>query len=83
MMMKTTNNAKKKTNAANHTTTRKSAAKGNKGRSKEGSDRRETANQTTNLPEPLRKRLVENFANGKTDEKSRSEARLAVEDVHL
>ena len=36
-----------------------------------------------NLPEPLRKSLVESFANGKTDEKSRSEARLAVEDMFI
>ncbi len=36
-----------------------------------------------NLPEPLRNSLIENFANGKTDENSRAEAILATEEMFI
>lgn len=36
-----------------------------------------------NLPEPLRNSMIENFANGKTDENSRAEAILAMEEMFI
>jgi sulfite reductase alpha subunit-like flavoprotein len=35
------------------------------------------------LPSPLRKAIMESFANGKTDDKSISDANLAVEDMFV